>query len=142
MIKCRAWEIEKERWITPNIEDVEESELRLDIWGNVYFRLPWFEQEPCRTTIVGGENSFKLFRGSGMHTPDGNEVFEGDILKYVREDWTTRTFVGVVVYEFGAFWVEGGEYEVLLAQALQAGTEAEVVGNTKENPGIELGVVG
>ena len=64
--KFRAWDKENKRWMTPEIENNEESELRLDIWGNLYFKKPWFEQEPGTVTIVSGKNIFDLSQSTGL----------------------------------------------------------------------------
>ena len=133
IIKFRAWDKENKRWMTPEIEDSEESELRLDIWGNLHFKSPWFEQESGTVTIVAGESMFDLSQYTGLKDKNGVEIYEGDIIKLIG------TYKDIKGKELGRYMVEWNNYYTgfypLIDDPLEGGgTEYEVIGNIYENP--------
>lgn len=144
-IKLRAWDKENKRWLTPEIENNEESELRLDIWGHLYFRKPWFEQEPGTIAIVSGKNMFDLSQSTGVKDMDGIEIFEGDIVKrmFLFKESFGEMYTGEVVYdrEYARYVIsEPQEYAEPQTEDSKHGLSDKniykVIGNIWENPGL------
>ena len=125
--KFRAWDKEKKRWMTPEIEDEEESEIRLDLWGSVAFRLPLHEQEDNTITILDGSDMFDLMQSTGIKDKNNVEIFEGDIVSYFRKSNS------VIEWKDGGFIIKrvmDGEYDFMQSRI----AEIEVIGNIYENP--------
>lgn len=125
--KFRAWDKEKKRWMTKEIEDEEESEVRLDLWGSVTFRLPWYEQEDKTITVLDGSDMFVLMQSTGISDKNNLEIFEGDIVSYFRKSNS------VIEWKDGGFIIKrilDGEYELIQSRI----AEIEVLGNIYENP--------
>lgn len=129
--------------MAPEIEDNEESELRLDIWGNLYFRKPWFEQESGTVTIVSGESMFDLSQSTGVKDRDGVEIFEGDIVKrtYLFNGELGKTCTGKVVYDkkYARYVISKSHQHINLEteelrNVLSDISTYEVIGNIWENP--------
>lgn len=138
-IKFRAWDKENKRWMTPSIEDGEESEVRLNLWGDTLFRLPWYEQEHGRIATVNGNSSFELFQFIGLEDKYRVEIYEGDIIKWghlrkeseekphriaevkINPDIQFHSQVGV--FHYGSF-----------AYKDSTDKDIEIIGNIRENP--------
>lgn len=142
IIKFRAWDKENKRWMTPEIEDSEESELRLDIWGNLHFKSPWFEQESGTVSIVAGENVFDLSQYTGLEDNNGTEIFEGDIVKrtYLFNGGLGETHTGEVVYDkdYARYVISRPQKYIEpktedLRNTLSDKSTYEVIGNIYEN---------
>ena len=142
-IKFRAWDKKNKRWMTPEIEDNEESELRLDIWGNLYFREPWFEQESGALVIVSGEGIFDLSQYTGLKDNNDTEIFEGDIVKrtHLFDGGYGETHTGEVVYDkdYARYVISRPQKYIEpktedLRNTLSDRSTYEVIGNIWENP--------
>ena len=142
-IKFRAWDKENKRWMTPEVEDNEESELRLDIWGNLHFKSPWFEQESGATTIVSGESIFDLSQYTGLKDKNGVGIYEKDIVKrtYLFNGGYGETNTGEVVYdkEYARYVISRPQKHIEpktedLRNLLSDKSTYEVIGNIWEDP--------
>lgn len=141
--KFRAWDKENKRWMTPEIENGEESELRLDIWGNLYFKKPWFEQESGTVTTVSGKNMFDLSQSTFLKDKNGVEIYRGDIVKrtYLFSGGYGETHTGEVVYdeEYARYVISRTQKYIEpktedLRNELSDISTYEVIGNIWENP--------
>ena len=141
MIKFRAWDKENKRWMTKEIEDSEESEIRFDLWGNVTFRLPWWEQVIDGIYTVDGSDMFDIMQSTGLIDVNDVEIFEGDIVKL-----TEKTINGgidthtckVFQSKSGAWRLEGRpdfskEYTTK-RELYSVRNRVEIIGNVWENP--------
>lgn len=120
----RAWDKKNKRWMTPEIEDNEESELRLDIWGSLYFKKPWFEQDSGTVIIVAGESMFDLSQSTGLQDKNGDDIFEGDIVEYFH----TPAIIEKVKGGFAV--VNTRDYEYIT----DLNGHMRILGNIYENP--------
>lgn len=126
-IKFRAWDKEKKRWMTPEIEDEEESEIRLDLWGSITFKQPWYEQDDGIVVTLDGSNKFEVMQSTGVKDENNVEVFEGDIVSYFKKGNS------IIEWKDGGFIIKrilDGEYDLLQSRI----AKIEVIGNIHQNP--------
>lgn len=142
VLKLRAWDKNNQRWMTPEIEDSEESEIRLDLWGNVTFRLPWWEQVIDGIYTVDGSDMFDIMQSTHLKDKNGVEIFEGDVLQ-ITSFKRNSSIKGEVIFNAGAFCLKcrlyGKEYRVHLVGTQEHPSnfdteEFEVIGNIYESP--------
>lgn len=138
MIKFRAWDIKNKRWMTPEIENEEESEIRLNLWGSVLFRLPWYEQNEGSISTVYANDAFKIMQSTGLKDKYGVEIYESDIIvNHVGDVWVITYFRGAFRYYPIESYSKDKEKLFETDNIGNFGTEAfEVIGNIYED--IEL----
>ena len=75
-----------------------------------------------------------VMQSTGLKDKNGNEIFEGDIVKFTLTDGFSYVTLedGVVTYGLGAFYVVNGLAEYLISDINT--NKIEVVGNIYENP--------
>lgn len=105
MNEFRAWDIENKRWMTPVIEDVEESEIRLDLWGNIEFTLPWYQQDEHSIVKVLANTIFHLMQFIGLKDLNGDKIFVNDIVTI--DDYINGPVRARVTFKYGAFGFVG-----------------------------------
>lgn len=80
-------------------------------------------------------NDLELMQSTGLHDKNGQEIFEGDVVRQVRTQPTTEneTITGVVTMLEGAWSIVNDNKQ--LASVLWSETaENEIIGNIYENP--------
>lgn len=80
-------------------------------------------------------NDLELMQSTGLHDKNGQEIFEGDVVRQVRTQPTTEneTITGVVTMLEGAWSIVDDNKQ--LASVLWSETaENEIIGNIYENP--------
>ena len=143
MRKFRAWDKENKRWMTPEIEVSEESEIRLDLWGNVEFKPPWWEQGADSVHRVDGSQMFDIMQSTGLNDKNGVEIFEGDIVErtYLFNGGYGETHTGEVVYdeEYARYVISRPQKYIEpktedLRNILSDKSTYEIIGNVHQNP--------
>lgn len=105
MNEFRAWDIENKRWMTSAIENEEESEIRLDLWGNIEFRLPWYQQDGHAIVKVLANNIFHIMQFIGLRDLNGDKIYMNDIVTI--DDYINGTVRARVIFKYGAFGFVG-----------------------------------
>lgn len=72
-----------------------------------------------------------LMQSTGLHDKNGKEIFEGDIIKMVKDVYSDPTYYEVIRHLGGAYRLESNQHgcELWLRH-----TNCEVIGNIYENP--------
>ena len=136
-LKFRAWDKNNKRWMTPEIEDYEESEIRLDLWGNLEFMLPWWEQGADAIYTVDGSEMFEIMQSTGLKDKNGVEIYKGDIVRVTDDDESTDFSDGGIgticgLDELYMWYIDGQVQNGLFDISRQY--YIEVIGNVHENP--------
>lgn len=129
-IKFRAWDKEEKRWMTAIIEDVEESELRLTLDGEVTYKEPWVGSDLTGKATISGNNRFELMQYTGKTDRDGAEVYFNDV---VEDEYGHRyevVFEGDCLRCNGVRRIRGG-YK---PKNRWFGIDLKIIGNANENP--------
>ena len=76
-------------------------------------------------------NNLSLMQSTGLTDKNGNEIFEGDVVKMAKNVYSEPTYYEVVRHRGGAYRLESKQYgcELWLRH-----TDCEIAGNIYENP--------
>lgn len=115
--KYRVWDEEKRKFLKK-----DSYILYFDAIGSSVF-----EHETYRQL-----HDYKLLQYTGLNDTNGNEIYEGYIVKINYMDPIEKAhFVGEVKYYEGAYWVDNDIDAQRLFQEINL---IEVIGNIHENP--------
>lgn len=125
-VKFRAWyeEVLDGKWKMADVRDL--------IWDHGVIVIDVFTDD---NRLFDQPLNYKLMRFSGFHDrkrtkkyPKGQEIYEGDIVWWGKDDYAPAS---EILYRDGAFWVTDGINSELLIDVLNG---AEVIGNIYETP--------
>lgn len=123
-IKFRAWD-KKAKKMRQVSSIVFNAGFYLEPNDNTV-KLIWVKGYDCieeKDIMMKREKGFELIQYTGLHDKNGNEIYEGDILKYDDELW-------IVEYQDGAF---RGFWDNIVEDLYELADISEVVGNIYEN---------
>lgn len=111
-IKFRAWDDTKSRWV------IQTDLIRISLDGDIYY---CDDRPNLRNDLI-------IQQFTGLCDKNGNEIYEGDVVKH-REHWSDNRTKSLVYYtEYGYFEPFGCSDWAVLS------SDVEVVGNIYENP--------
>ena len=95
----------------------------------------WIDDEDFEAGEWIVNNDLNLMQSTGLFDKDGQEIFEGDIVRQVRTQPTTgnEIITGVVTMLEGA-WLIMNDNEQLASYLWSEMDENEIIGNIYENP--------
>lgn len=95
----------------------------------------WIDDEDFEAGEWIVNNDLNLMQSTGLFDKDGQEIFEGDIVRQVRTQPTTgnEIITGVVTMLEGA-WLIMNDNEQLASYLWSETDENEIIGNIYENP--------
>lgn len=118
--KYRAWDkIDKEMYLVDEIN----------------FNRGEFESIGYGITFLRGADKVELMQSTGLKDKNGQEIFEGDLVRQVRTQPTTENeiVVGIVTMIEGA-WLIMNDSEQLASYLWSETDTNEIIGNIYENP--------
>ena len=113
--------------MTAIIEDVEESELRLTLDGEVTYKEPWVGSDLTGKATISGNNRFELMQSTGLLDKNNVEIYEGDVVAYIDKHGQKR--IGKINYANAKYYI--GNFETLGYAGERY--ELEVIGNIWED---------
>lgn len=136
-IKFRAWDTVNKMWLkitgfeTYNSDDGKTASINTGIAGMFHDGdyIGTFQKH------AGEQNNVILVQYTGLKDVDGQEIYEGDIVRLCYNGFynNAEVFTGEVIFEEGSFEVKAkGEYTCLHDGV--GLTTSEVIGNIYENP--------
>ena len=121
--KFRAWDKKRKEWLGVNLQMSITDGL---LWWQFGFGCKPFSMDECR--------DIELMQYTGLKDMNGNEIYEGDVLK--EKGWGDEYdywCYGVIDFHNGCFQIEGSPLFEWLNESADF-LELEVVGNIHENP--------
>lgn len=131
-IKFRAWDKYNKSMIKPCLTEW------IDFEGNCYFEPAKKYNTP--NTEIYPTDDYILMQFTGLHDKNGKEIYEGDIVKWERDDLTQGG--DNIIHSYGIGFIEWNETFAMFSFAKvgkygcfqMEDNEYEVIGNIYENP--------
>lgn len=125
--RYRAWiKTEKRMFLSDDILNIDYENKEI-VTQQVYFKngLP-----DDRDIYFYDFDEIVLMQSTGLKDKNGQEIFEGDIVKMAKDVYSEPTYYGVVRHYGGAYRLESKQHgcELWLRH-----TDCEIVGNVYEN---------
>ena len=113
--KFRAWDRTRNKMI--DVDEIHFDNGKLDFIGDAI-------------TFMRKANEIELIQSTGLFDKNGQEIFEGDVVKMAKDVYSEPTYYEVVRHRGGAYILESKQHGFKL---WLRHTDCEVVANIYEN---------
>ena len=119
LLKFRVWDKELNKFDSPNVHHLIKNNAILSIGLNLDI------QKIC------GDGRFVIQQYTGLKDKNGEEIYEGDIVKATSDQYENENFVGKVIFDEGCFltWINKNDIRGIWGE-----DDIEVIGNIFETP--------